>query len=102
MTSLYATYRNLRAAFRAAFGREEWRDAAGELTPAARGVLAELHGFCRANASTFDPDPRTHALLEGRREVWLRICALIHLTDAELLRLVDADNPEDQPKDAKT
>ncbi len=36
-------------------------------------VLKDLAQFCRANESTFHPDPRVHAVLEGRREVWLRI-----------------------------
>jgi hypothetical protein len=36
-------------------------------------VLEDLAQFCRANQSCFDPDPRIHAVLEGRREVWLRI-----------------------------
>ncbi len=38
-----------------------------------RVVLDDLKKFCRANESTFHPDPRVHALTEGRREVWLRI-----------------------------
>lgn len=37
-------------------------------------VLADLAKFCRANDSAFDTDSRVHAVLEGRREVWLRIC----------------------------
>ena len=48
-------------------------------------VLADLARFCRAGASTFDPDPRIHALLEGRREVYLRIMDHLHLTEDELL-----------------
>lgn len=35
--------------------------------------LADLAKFCRADKSTFHPDSRAHAVLEGRREVWLRI-----------------------------
>lgn len=30
-----------------------------------------LMTFCRANESCFHPDPRLHAVAEGRREVWL-------------------------------
>lgn len=41
--------------------------------PTAESVLADLARFCRANESTFHPDPRIHAVLEGRREVWLRL-----------------------------
>lgn len=36
-------------------------------------VLEDLAKFCRANETTFHDDPRVHAALEGRREVWLRI-----------------------------
>lgn len=39
----------------------------------AKRVLSDLARFCRANDTTFNPDPRVHAVLEGRREVWLRI-----------------------------
>jgi hypothetical protein len=40
---------------------------------ASQRVLRDLAKFCRANDSTFHADPRNHAVLEGRREVWLRI-----------------------------
>lgn len=36
-------------------------------------VLSDLAKFCRAHDSTFHSDERAHAVLEGRREVWLRI-----------------------------
>lgn len=36
-------------------------------------VLEDLKKFCRAERSSFHPDPRLHAVIEGRREVWLRI-----------------------------
>lgn len=39
----------------------------------AQAVLKDLAKFCRATESTFHPDPRVHAMLEGRREVLLRI-----------------------------
>lgn len=47
-------------------------------------VLADLSRFCRADRSCFHPDQRTEALLEGRREVWLRIQHHLNLTDEEL------------------
>lgn len=40
----------------------------------ARKVLADLAKFCRAQEPSFHPDQRVHAALEGRREVFLRIC----------------------------
>lgn len=36
-------------------------------------VMADLARFCRAEESTYHADARAHALLEGRREVYLRI-----------------------------
>lgn len=36
-------------------------------------VLQDLASFCRAKETTFHPDQRVHAALEGRREVYLRI-----------------------------
>lgn len=40
---------------------------------AAQTVLKDLARFCRANQTCFHADPRVHAVIEGRREVWLRI-----------------------------
>jgi hypothetical protein len=47
-------------------------------------VLTDLARFCRANASTFNSDPRLEGVLQGRREVWLRIAAHLNLTEDEL------------------
>lgn len=47
-------------------------------------VLADLHKFCRATEPTFDADPRTHALIEGRREVWLRIQRHLQMSERDL------------------
>lgn len=52
--------------------------------PYADEVLRDLAKFCRAHESTFNADPRVHAVLEGRREVWLRIIEQLQLTDDEL------------------
>lgn len=46
---------------------------------AAIQVLMDLAKFCRAHESTFHADPRIHALMEGRREVWLRIAEHLNL-----------------------
>lgn len=56
-------------------------------TPFGEEVLRDLALFCRANESCFHPDPRSHAVAEGRREVWLRIQKHLNLTDEELYRL---------------
>ena len=49
-------------------------------------VLADLAKFCRAQESTFHPDARIHAAIEGRREVWLRIMQHLNLTEDALWR----------------
>lgn len=56
-------------------------------SPAGQDVLIDLAKFCRANASCFDPDPRLHAVLEGRREVFLRITQHLNLTTDQLVSL---------------
>ena len=47
-------------------------------------VLKDLENFCRGVDSTFHPEARVHALLEGRREVWLRIQDHLKLSSEEL------------------
>ena len=63
----------------------EQRTAAYKAIPAE--ALLDLAEFCRANESCFHEDPRMHAALEGRREVWLRIQEHLHLTPAQLMAL---------------
>jgi len=53
----------------------------------ARIVLEDLAEFCRAHDSTYHADARIHAVLEGRREVWLRIQKYLKLTPDELWEL---------------
>lgn len=48
-------------------------------------VVADLARFCRGSISTFHSDPRVHAALEGRREVWLRIRDHLDLRLDELI-----------------
>lgn len=55
--------------------------------PLAREVLKDLARFCRAHESTFDADPRVHAGMEGRREVWLRIEHHLKLSPEQLWEL---------------
>lgn len=50
-------------------------------------VLKDLAKFCRANKSTFHDDPRIHAALEGRREVFLRIANHLNMSEEELWKL---------------
>lgn len=55
--------------------------------PLGEEVLRDLAKFCRAHQSTFHPDARQHAVLEGRREVFIRIQQHLQLTDDELWEL---------------
>ena len=50
-------------------------------------MLTDLATFCRAHDTTFHVDERTHAMLEGRREVFLRIQRHLKLTEEELWSL---------------
>lgn len=55
--------------------------------PVGEEVLKDLFAFCRMYDTTFMPDDRTHALLEGRREVALRILQHLNLSQEELWHL---------------
>ncbi len=52
-----------------------------------KDVLKDLAKFCRAHTTTYHPDPRIHAVLEGRREVWLKIQEHLQLSMEEIYRL---------------
>lgn len=60
--------------------------------PVGNRVLKDLAKFCRAHTTTMHPDPRVHALLEGRREVWNRIAAHLQLDDEQLWSLYKKDD----------
>jgi len=62
-----------RAAYKQAFG-----------SPAGQIVLEDLSEFCRANEVCYNDNERKSWMLEGRREVWLRIQNHIGLTMEEL------------------
>lgn len=70
-----------------------------EIFPENSECLKDLAKFCRAFDSCWDPDPRIHAALEGRREVWLRIVQHLHLQPTQLLSLYKAKIPEGVPED---
>lgn len=56
--------------------------------PAQRIVLEDLATFCRANESCAVPGNHDASLiLEGRREVWLRIQQHLHLSPEQLMQL---------------
>ena len=54
-------------------------------------VLSDLAKFCRADRTTFHPDPRISAVLQGRHEVWLRIANHLHLTSEQLFALYNGN-----------
>ena len=60
-------------------------------------VMRDLAVFCRAHKSTFHVDARAHAVLEGRREVWLRIQEFLGLSIEDIYKLrVVAEIKEEQ------
>jgi hypothetical protein len=80
---------NLRraAAYRAVFLGED-----GEPEYHAERVLADLRRFCRGDETTYRPDAREHALLEGRREVFLRIVKMLGMTSEEARNFVEVND----------
>jgi hypothetical protein len=80
--------RKRRYAYRRMFLGENGLNADGEV------VLADLAKFCRATSSTavVNPisrsvDPLATAMAEGRREVWLRIMAHLHIDERVIFNL---------------
>jgi hypothetical protein len=63
-----------------------------EQTVAALGsdCMKDLAKFCRAVDSCWDADPRVHARLEGRREVWRRIQDHLNLEPEQYMALYGA------------
>ena len=51
-----------------------------------KDVMVDLEKFCRDAETTFHSDPRVHALLEGRREVLLRIKRHLNSNTEDLIR----------------
>ena len=85
-------WHNLRNCYRRLFQKGELYD--GKLSSAAVQVLQDLRPFCRVDTSCvmFDKDGRvdTHAtaVIEGRREVWLKIVQTLNLTDEQLNQIL--------------
>ena len=74
----------------------------GQLSPAAHIVLSDLRKFCRATVSTTmvspitqQVDPIASAQAEGRREVWLRITQHLHVDDADIYRMIDQQDRQE-------
>lgn len=84
--------RKRKYAYRRLFLGDDGLNADGEV------VLADLAKFCRANSSTavVSPvsravDPIATAMAEGRREVFLRISAHLHLEERVKINLNEDD-----------
>lgn len=54
---------------------------------AGQNVLIDLACYCRANVTTFHADPRIHARLEGRRDVWNKLQEHLHLSPDQMMQL---------------
>jgi len=50
-------------------------------------VMGDLKRFCRGNGTPWDADPRVHALLTGRFEVYTRIIQHVNLSFDDLWEL---------------
>lgn len=70
-----------------------WRTVAYRKTfdnPEGRKVLADLRRFCHATTPTADVNStNTTYLLEGRREVYLRILSHMNLTEEDVYELIE-------------
>jgi hypothetical protein len=90
--SQFHIWLNKRRIFRWVFLREN-RDPR-----VVKSMLDDLREFCRADSScsTFDRngtyDTHASAILEGRREVWLRITSILNLSDEALNRMKELEN----------
>lgn len=78
--------------------RRLFLNADGDLHRDAEVVLADLRRFCRATGSTalVSPvskavDPIAMAMAEGRREVWLRLMAHLHVDEKTVFNLQEED-----------
>ena len=74
---------------RARHYRALFLDEDGSISVHGQKVLADLNRFCRGNSSAFHADPRVHALLEGRREVLLRLLTFLKIDSATIAQFVE-------------
>lgn len=58
-------------------------------SPVGKEVLVDLSKFCRANETCFHSNHDIAMMLEGRREVWLRIQNHLGLPAEQLVELFD-------------
>ena len=65
-------------------------------SPMGQEVLQDLIFFCRGTETTFHEDPRVHAVLEGRREVLIRIAQHMNLSFEKLWAIYDGRTTTDE------
>jgi hypothetical protein len=78
---------------------EDLRQIAAGFRGINSSAMAELEKFCRANETTFHPDQRIHAELEGRREVFLHIKKFQTIPPHELFDVFGGREPPPPDKD---
>ncbi len=95
MMDLLAKLRRRRYAYRRLFLGDNGLNADGQV------VLTDLAKFCRATSSTAvvspvsrSVDPIATAMAEGRREVWLRLMAHLHIDERVVFNLNEDDTNE--------
>lgn len=86
-----------RAAYRAIF------QPGGMLAPSAEIVLEDLRGFCRATSTpavvspgTQTIDPLATGIAIGRLEVWHRFMQNLHVSDADLYKMMERERERQQ------
>jgi hypothetical protein len=57
-------------------------------------VLADLKRFCRGSQTPWDADPRVHALLTGRFEVYNRIVNHLNMSFDDLWEMLEGPSNE--------
>jgi hypothetical protein len=79
--------------------RRTFMDASGNISRDAEIVLADLRKFCRATSSTVmvspiskSIDPIAMGMAEGRREVWLRLMAHLHIDEKQVFNLEEPND----------
>lgn len=94
---------------RAVLASKAWKtlllDPSGELTQNGKLILGDLAKFCHASipASRMDAAGRIDALatlqIIGRQEVYLRVQALLSVTDLQTQKLAHMTWPGDEPEE---
>lgn len=70
--------------------KRSYQSIFGKTGPAGSEAMKDLARFCHAYKSTAVPNRDLSMVLQGRREVWLRICEHLHVSEEELTRLYQA------------